>query len=201
MHTTTKRLLLAATLATAGLVPAVAGGQSEPSQQITPPTAAATPTLIDHRCPRGRLSVKAYRAYASRAYGRRSVGRAAHRRLAYMRKCQHSRWATREVARYRARFKRERLERRRSQACTPYGRWAIPPYIVMRESHGQNVPNASGSDASGYYQMLDSTFHGAGGPDLPGRYDAMHSPKGVQDCAADRLWAGGAGSGHWALTR
>ena len=65
--------------------------------------------------------------------------------------------------------------RPRARASTgPGGPWAIPWPIVQCESGGQNLPpNSAG--ASGYYQMLDSTWKGLGGstparlPGLQGR--------------------------------
>ena len=74
----------------------------------------------------------------------------------------------------------------------PGGPWAIPWPIVECESGGQNLPPNSAS-ASGYYQMLDSTWHGLGGS-TPHAYQAS---KAEQDRLAARLWAGGAGARNW----
>ncbi len=60
--------------------------------------------------------------------------------------------------------------------------WAIPYSIVLCESGGQSVMNASGSTAGGYYQIL--------GMD-PG------ASKATQDAAAASMWDGGAGAGNW----
>jgi septal ring factor EnvC (AmiA/AmiB activator) len=72
------------------------------------------------------------------------------------------------------------------------GGWAIPYAIVLCESGGQNLtPNSAG--ASGYYQILPSTwklFGGAG----PAAYLAS---KGEQDAVASRIWNGGAGASNW----
>jgi hypothetical protein len=74
----------------------------------------------------------------------------------------------------------------------PHGPWAIPWPIVQCESGGQNTPpNSAG--ASGYYQMLDTTWKGLGGS-TPHAYQAS---KAEQDRLAARLWAGGAGRGNW----
>ncbi len=74
----------------------------------------------------------------------------------------------------------------------PRGPWAIPWPIVQCESGGQNTPpNSAG--ASGYYQMLDTTWKGLGGS-TPHAYQAS---KAEQDRLAARLWAGGAGRGNW----
>jgi septal ring factor EnvC (AmiA/AmiB activator) len=86
-------------------------------------------------------------------------------------------------------------ERRRAAAAAergPGGPWAIPWPIVQCESGGQNLPpNSAG--ASGYYQMLPSTWKGLGGS-TPHAYQA---PKAEQDQRAAALWAGGAGARNW----
>ncbi len=74
----------------------------------------------------------------------------------------------------------------------PGGPWAIPWPIVQCESGGQNTPPNYAS-ASGYYQILDSTWHGLGGS-TPHAYQAS---KAEQDRLAARLWAGGAGRHNW----
>jgi septal ring factor EnvC (AmiA/AmiB activator) len=72
------------------------------------------------------------------------------------------------------------------------GPWAIPWAIVNCESGGQNLPpNSAG--ASGYYQILSSTWRGAGGSG-PAAYLAS---KAEQDRVAARLWNGGAGASNW----
>ena len=79
-----------------------------------------------------------------------------------------------------------------ARAVGPGGPWAIPWPIVQCESGGQNLPPNSAT-ASGYYQMLDSTWHGLGGS-TPHAYQAS---KAEQDRLAARLWAGGAGAHNW----
>ncbi|MDQ6778648.1 MAG: transglycosylase family protein, partial [Actinomycetota bacterium] len=72
------------------------------------------------------------------------------------------------------------------------GGWAIPYAIVQCESGGQNLtPNSAG--ASGYYQILPSTWTGAGGSG-PAAYLA---PKSEQDRIASILWNHGAGASNW----
>jgi len=72
------------------------------------------------------------------------------------------------------------------------GGWAIPYAIVLCESGGQNLtPNSAG--ASGYYQILPSTWAGAGGTG-PAAYLA---PKSEQDRIASILWNNGAGASNW----
>jgi peptidoglycan hydrolase CwlO-like protein len=81
---------------------------------------------------------------------------------------------------------------RAAAARGPNGPWAIPWPIVQCESGGQNTPpNSAG--ASGYYQMLDSTWKGLGGS-TPHAYQAS---KAEQDRLAAKLWAGGAGRHNW----
>lgn len=147
------------------------------------------------------FSVADYRAYAKGVYAREKVSKRAHARLKRMHECQHSWRARIRVGKIHYYLKAKRKQRKLSEACTPFGQWAIPAYIVMRESGGRNVQEASGaSDASGYYQILDSTWLGAGGRDRGVNYQAMHAPKAEQDCVAHRLWNGG-NNNHWALTR
>jgi peptidoglycan hydrolase CwlO-like protein len=77
-------------------------------------------------------------------------------------------------------------------ALGPSGGWAIPYPIVLCESGGQNLPpNSAG--ASGYYQILPSTWTGAGGSG-PAAYLAS---KSEQDAVASRLWDGGSGWSNW----
>jgi septal ring factor EnvC (AmiA/AmiB activator) len=71
------------------------------------------------------------------------------------------------------------------------GGWVIPSAIVACESGGQNLtPNSAG--ASGYYQIIPSTWRQYGGTG-PAAYLA---PKSEQDAVAQRIWAG-SGPGAW----
>ncbi len=77
-------------------------------------------------------------------------------------------------------------------ALGPNGGWAIPYAIVLCESGGQNLPpNSAG--ASGYYQIIPSTWSSFGGTG-PGAYLAS---KAEQDAVATRIWNGGAGASNW----
>jgi peptidoglycan hydrolase CwlO-like protein len=77
-------------------------------------------------------------------------------------------------------------------ALGPSGGWAIPYPIVLCESGGQNLPpNSAG--ASGYYQIIPSTWAGFGGTG-PAAYLAS---KAEQDAVASRIWNGGAGASDW----
>ncbi|HEY1509040.1 MAG TPA: transglycosylase family protein [Solirubrobacteraceae bacterium] len=74
----------------------------------------------------------------------------------------------------------------------PSGGWAIPYSIVLCESGGQNLsPNSAG--ASGYYQILPSTWKLFGGTG-PAAYLAS---KSEQDAVASKIWNGGAGAHNW----
>jgi peptidoglycan hydrolase CwlO-like protein len=99
------------------------------------------------------------------------------------------------ASRRRAQHELSRLlaaQARAAAAHGPGGPWAIPWPIVECESGGQNLPPNSAT-ASGYYQMLDSTWHGLGGS-TPHAYQAS---KAEQDRRAATLWAGGAGAHNW----
>jgi septal ring factor EnvC (AmiA/AmiB activator) len=77
-------------------------------------------------------------------------------------------------------------------ALGPSGGWAIPYAIVLCESGGQNdPPNSAG--ASGYYQIIPSTWTLFGGTG-PAAYLAS---KAEQDAVASRIWNGGAGASNW----
>ena len=79
-----------------------------------------------------------------------------------------------------------------STGTAPTGGWAIPYAIVLCESGGQNLPpNSAG--ASGYYQIIPSTWRLFGGSG-PAAYLA---PKSEQDAIASRIWNGGAGASNW----
>jgi peptidoglycan hydrolase CwlO-like protein len=77
-------------------------------------------------------------------------------------------------------------------ALGPSGGWAIPYAIVLCESGGQNLPpNSAG--ASGYYQIIPSTWRLFGGTG-PAAY---LTSKSEQDAVATRIWNGGAGASNW----
>jgi peptidoglycan hydrolase CwlO-like protein len=72
------------------------------------------------------------------------------------------------------------------------GGFVIPYAIVLCESGGQNLPpNSAG--ASGYYQIIPSTWRLFGGTG-PAAYLAS---KGEQDAVAARIWNGGSGASNW----
>lgn len=70
--------------------------------------------------------------------------------------------------------------------------WAIPWAIVRCESGGRNhPPNAAG--ASGYYQIIPSTWKAFGGRTA----EAYQASKAEQDRIAARIWRNGAGARNW----
>lgn len=72
--------------------------------------------------------------------------------------------------------------------------WAIPTYIVMCESHGQNLkPNSAG--ASGYYQIIPSTWIAAGGQRFA--TEAYKAPKWAQDIVARTIYNNQSYYGGW----
>jgi septal ring factor EnvC (AmiA/AmiB activator) len=99
------------------------------------------------------------------------------------------------ASRQRAQRELDRLLAEQARAASspgPGGPWAIPWPIVECESGGQNLPpNSAG--ASGYYQMLPSTWRGLGGS-TPAAYQAS---KSEQDRLAAKLWDGGSGARNW----
>ena len=73
----------------------------------------------------------------------------------------------------------------------PGGSYTIPSSVVQCESGGQNLtPNSAG--ASGFYQILPSTWAGFGGYG-----QAYQAPKSLQDQRAAQLWNGGSGASNW----
>jgi septal ring factor EnvC (AmiA/AmiB activator) len=118
---------------------------------------------------------------------RAALARARSARLAALSNTRASRRrAQRELSRLLAE------QARQASSPGPGGPWAIPWPIVECESGGQNLPpNSAG--ASGYYQMLPSTWRGLGGS-TPNAYQAS---KAEQDRLAAKLWAGGSGARNW----
>jgi hypothetical protein len=123
------------------------------------------------------------------------VTRSDRHRLLRLRECAptregHYRRLRRVVARKRTWAFHQRIDR-----VTPFGEWAIPSYIVMCESGGNyRAWNQGGSDASGAYQFLGSSWRAWGG----GRYAsaAAHAAPWAQHLVAARYYRA-AGTGPW----
>lgn len=87
----------------------------------------------------------------------------------------------------------EANQTRRLAAAEPpgmYGEWAIPGYIVQCESGGTNEPpgaDGNSTTASGYYQILDSTWAEYGGQRY-GVSEAFEASKVAQDWIAHQIW-------------
>jgi peptidoglycan hydrolase CwlO-like protein len=105
--------------------------------------------------------------------------------------------ALRHVRGSRQRLEKElsRLQGEQNASLSHYGPggpWAIPWAIVQCESGGFNhPPNWAG--ASGYYQIIPSTWSGFGGHGPA----AWLAPKSEQDRVASLIWNNGAGAGNW----
>lgn len=195
MRTTKKGLLLAPMIAVAVWIPATAGGQSDPPQQTTP-TAVATPLpVVDHRCPRGLVSLREYVTYAAKAYRRRALSAHALRRLAYMAKCQHGDWAQGMARRYARRFKAARAImldpwKARWNALDAADRaWALG--TASCES-GMDPHAASPYGDHGAMQFKDSTAAAAGFEPADARMHPLY-----EQLVRAVWWMHKAGKGQW----
>ena len=71
--------------------------------------------------------------------------------------------------------------------------WAIPEYVVMCESKGQNLPpNSAG--ASGFYQIIVETWAAYGGRRFAS--EAWLASRAQQGVVARRIWTE-AGASQW----
>lgn len=143
---------------------------------------------------------------ARRVYNHQSrITRKARAKLRRMRECQHSPKASHNASALERRLKRRRHER---LSVTPFvgpdgRRWAIPWPVVFRESRGNCRAQNASSTAGGCYQILNTTWWGAGGSHA---YDGCSHPAACapimeQHRVAARLYDGGRGLYvHWALT-
>jgi hypothetical protein len=158
---------------------------------FVPATSIARPLRFrDTRCAKTYTPAMIRRAILATYRGTRHVTRSERQKLRRMRRCDR-RPATRSSL-----LRLNRATRAawllRVDPLLPYGRWAIPGPIVMCESHGQNLP-PNGAGASGYYQIIPSTWRSYGGAG----YAAYLTAKPEQDTVASRIWAGGAGASQW----
>jgi len=118
---------------------------------------------------------------------RASLARARAARMAALRSARGSR------QRLEAEVSRLQAEQAASASTSgPTGSWVIPWAIVQCESGGQNLP-PNWAGASGYYQIIPSTWAAFGGSG-PAAY---LTSKAEQDRVASRIWDGGAGASNW----
>lgn len=171
-----------------------------------PNTSVARPDVAQHQCPTAQEHNR-YARYVlqfSDNNGDYHASRpTAHqlRKLALMRSCAkqedaiHPFWYPSEHSYWKHRSARWAFYKHIDE-ITVYGKWAIPEYIVMRESHGHKCAKNPHSTAGGYYQFLTTTWQAYGGIG-----SAQCAPDWEQHEIAARAWDGGRGSNNWALTR
>lgn len=197
---------------------------SEPATAPQPET-AATKVRSKPSCPKGyRERVRATYAY-SRAGGyfaTRPVRKRAQKRLVQQRRCVRYKLDNRKKYRRMLRYARYRRAEYRAHhyfnIITVYGKWAVEPHIVSRESGGNPCARNPSSTAGGYYQFIDSTWYAMmrrlpakarrmlrrlgwrGQTNYGGRHPAACAPPALQHAAGYVAWNGG-NNNHWALTR
>jgi hypothetical protein len=120
--------------------------------------------------------------------------------LGYIERCQRNPAAegfVREYDHSQARTHDVRMATARAASASPAGGsggWAIPSSVVQCESGGQDLgPNSAG--ASGYYQIIPSTWAAYGGTQYAGA--AFEASAAQQAVVASRIWAGGSGASQW----
>lgn len=134
-------------------------------------------------------------SYARTVWKRETVSRKARQRLVRMRRCAYSVQARKNIRRANRKFRKLHRERKLIRSVTPYncgshGWFAVPCYIVAKESRFRCTAKNSKSSAYGYYQLLD-TWYGH-----LGRYPTCAE----QHRLAAKLWNGGRGVSNWSLT-
>lgn len=198
----TSRLMLAALLGVfaLGALTNSTGAQGGTTATTTPPPASSAPapkrTYWQQNGCKTYVKQKQYRKALRRSFRysivsgdfrASSVKKRVHKRLFEMRECAHSKKARKNMLRAHRKQRRMHAWVARIDAITPYGKWAIPPYIVRCESGGAwGAYNPSG--ASGPYQLL-----GWGAP-MPANTIARQARHHI---IAARLWSGGRGASHW----
>lgn len=100
---------------------------------------------------------------------------------------------------WRAGKLREQARKRRLDRATPYGKWAIPVYIVMCESRGDfraynsgYEPHGPGSGPGGAYQIIAQTWAAYGGRAFAAV--ASEATPLAQHIVAGRIWSAVGGS-------
>lgn len=213
-----RRLILPAAGALALAIPATAaalsaGLGSHPAAAAQPAPAGTERVTVTHRtaltaAQRGckkLFTVKMGEGAANLIYsGHGKVSEHALRVLGQIERCQRNPAAggfVRGYDHYQAQMHHARVlaaqtaaAARSSQPSGGGGSWSIPSSVVQCESGGRNLPpNYAG--ASGYYQIIPSTWAAYGGTQYaPSAYQATSQQ---QAAVASRIWAGGAGAGQW----
>lgn len=200
---------LAAVAVAVTAMPIGSSAQEHTAATPTPtPTATATPapppTYWERNgCSQGVKQAKYRRALrrvyrftdAGGNYRAARVTKKARERLERRRKCAYSKKARSNMRRATKERAKSWRFHRKIDRLTPFGEWAIPAYIVMCESGGNyRAWNQSGSDASGAYQFLGSSWRAWGG----GRYAsaAAYAPPWAQHIVAARYYRA-AGTSPW----
>jgi len=157
-------------------------------------------TAADRGC-KQLFTVKMGQRAANAIYsGHGRVGDHALKVLGYIERCQRNPGAqgfVRGYDRYQAGAHQARVAAFAAQASAARqagSGWAIPSSVVQCESGGRDLPpNSAG--ASGYYQIIPSTWAAYGGTAYaPSAYQASEQEQAV---IASRIWDGGAGAGQW----
>lgn len=205
------RLMLVALIA--GLFTGIAVSAAQDSETTEPSTIQQTTTPEESKpepkpCPKVKthnLLVKKTLRYSERNgdYRYRPASEKRLAKLGSIRACMKKQ----DVKKYRTMrgaWEKRKVKydfHKRIDLLTPYGKWAIPEYIVMRESGGDICAKNPSSTAGGYYQFIDSTWYSYGGNgNYGGSHPAACAPAWHQHEVAARAWAGGSGQSHWALT-
>lgn len=152
----------------------------------------------------------AFHKQAKRVYdGRDKATKKQTRRLKKIIRCQKRPKASLPLIRkHRKKYRQRHLYTLEYRNLTPYVcgdglhmRFALPCYIVFRESRYDQTAKNSKSTAGGWYQFIDGTWFAYGGSNTGCYHVAACASALEQHQVASRAWAGGAGSSHWALTR
>ena len=192
----------AALTAGLGSSPAGAARTASASAQRTAVKRRTARTAAQRGCKR-RFTVKMGEGAANLIYS--SHGQVSEhdlKLLGYIERCQRNpaaRGFVRGYDRYQAQMHHARVVAARQAAAAGSsslraGGWAIPGSVVQCESGGRNLPpNYAG--ASGYYQIIPSTWQAYGGSQYA--LSAYQATAQQQAAVASRIWNGGAGASQW----